>query len=177
MKNAMHRACTTCAQAVHRFGVYILLSLVLAGCANVAGVGRDPALIRNPTVPIGAILRFDPAKFDGNWSVYSTAGGDWTLTGFTVAGRGTRWREPGRRARITPRATGILQLTYAGGARRDLWVIWTDPDHHTVALGTPGGGFGFIATRAGRFRADQVAAAGRVLDFNGYRTAEWKVRQ
>ena len=132
--------------------------------------------LRDPAAPIGAIQRFDAAKFDGDWFVQSSAGGDWDVRGFTVSDDGTRWREAGRAATVMARATGILRLTYADGTRRDLWVVWTDPDHHTVAIGNPEGDFGFIATRAGRFRADQVTAAAQVLDFNGYRTGEWDVR-
>lgn len=174
----MHNACTGCAQAVHRFGVlaFFALMLVLSACATRAPQTADPSLIRNPTVPIGAILRFDPVKFDGNWVVYSSAGGAWDLVGFTVSGGSTRWAEQGGTATLTRRATGILQMTYADGAQRDLWVLWTDPDHHTVAIGNPEGDFGFIATREGRFRTDQVRAAAQVLDFNGYRTADWTMR-
>ena len=172
----MHRACTTCAQSVHRFGAYTLLALTLVACTDGANPDSDPSLMRNPTVPIGAIQRFESAKFDGDWRIYASAGGDWDLAAFAVSDDSTQWREQGRAATVTPRATGILQLTYSDGTQRDLWVVWTDPDHHTVALGNPEGDFGFIATKVGRFRADQVTAAGQVLDFNGYRTDEWVVR-
>ncbi|MFL4470608.1 lipocalin family protein [Tateyamaria armeniaca] len=145
-------------------------------CTNGANPGGDPSLLRNPTVPIGAIQRFELSKFDGDWRVHSHAGGGWNPGAFTVSDAGTTWRAQGQTATIAPRATGILQLTYADGTQRDLWVVWTDPDHHTVAVGNPEGDFGFIATRVGRFRADQVAAAAQVLDFNGYRTDEWAVR-
>lgn len=176
MKTTVHSACTTCAQAVHRFGIYAIFAFLLASCAQNAPTAGDPSLIRNPTVPIGAILRFDAAKFDGDWSVHSSAGGAWALNSFTVSDRSTAWREPGRTGVLTPRATGIFRLTYSDGTTRDLWVIWTDPDHHTVALGNPDGDLGFIATQVGKFRRDQVAAAAQVLDFNGYRTREWAVR-
>ena len=174
MKTAMHRACTTCAPTVHRFGVFALFVLVLAACTDGSNLRSDPLLIRNPTVPIGAIQRFDPVRFDGDWGVQATAGGPWALRGFTVSGRGTGWREDdGRSARMTLRATGILRLTYADETQRDLWVVWTDPDHNTLAVGTPDGSFGFIATRVGQARGDQITAARQVLDFNGYRTREW----
>ncbi|WP_299724626.1 lipocalin family protein [uncultured Tateyamaria sp.] len=161
---------------MHRIAASAAFTLALVGCAQVSDRGDDPALIRNPTVPIGAIQRFEAAKFDGDWRVHASAGGDWALREFTVSGSATAWREAAGAATIAPRATGILQLTYDDGTQRDLWVVWTDPDHHTVALGNPEGDFGFIATRAGRFRADQVTAAGQVLDFNGYRTDAWEVR-
>ena len=164
------------ALGVFRRAGYAFFALALAACTDGANRGGDASALRDPTVPIGAILRFDPALFDGDWRVHSAAGAAWDLTGFTVSGRSTAWREPAGSATITARATGILQLRYADGTQRDLWVIWTDPDHHTVALGTPDGAFGFIATKAGRFRADQVTAAGQVLDFNGYRTQTWSVR-
>lgn len=176
MKIPVHTACISCVRSVTRFGVFLILALVLAGCTDRALPGNDPSLIRNPTVPIGAIQRFDPLSFDGDWRVHATAGGDWDLSAFTVSGGSNEWREPSGRATIIARATGILQLTYENGVRRDLWVVWTDPDHHTVALGEPEGRFGFIATRVGRFRVDQVMAAAQVLDFNGYRTKDWGVR-
>ena len=170
----MHRACTTCAQLVHRIGAYAFFALALTACSDGATVRPDPLLIRNPTVPIGAIQRFDPVKFDGDWAVQASAGGAWALAGFSVSGAGTLWREQdGRTADITPRATGILQLAYADAVLRDLWVVWTDPDHTTLAVGTPDGSFGFIATRVGKARGDQIRAARQVLDFNGYRTIEW----
>ncbi len=132
--------------------------------------------LRNPSVPIGAITRFEPAKFDGTWRVQRTGGGAWALRDFVVTGATSVWSEgPGaRNARIIQRATGILRLEYPDGAQRDIWVVWTDPDHHTVALGDPEGRFGFVATRSGKTRADQVAAALQVLDFNGYRTKDWE---
>ena len=169
----MHRACTTCAQAVHRFGAYAILSLVLVACSDAGRFGSDPSILRNPTVPIGAITRFDPALFDGRWEVIETAGGAWDLRDFEVAGNSTEWRG-GVTGTITQRAPGILKIDYAGGTSRDIWIVWIDPDHQTAAIGDPEGRFGFVATRPGRARADQAEAARQVLDFNGYKTKDWK---
>ena len=172
----MHNVCTSCAQPVRRIAAFCALLLV-AACVQTPPVLEPQTIpLRNPTVPIGAILRFDPAKFDGNWSVHSSAGGEWALTTFTVSGRSTEWREPAQSATLTQRATGIFRMKYGDGTQRNLWVIWTDPDHQTVALGDPDGGFGFIANKVGKFRIDQITAAAQILEFNGYRTKDWAVR-
>ncbi|MEL7091991.1 MAG: lipocalin [Pseudomonadota bacterium] len=147
---------------------------VMAACTPSLPPGDIP--LRNPTVPIGAIQRFDLALFSGDWIVRESAGGDWPISAFTVGG--TQWRErtgtAAATADITQRATGVLRLSYPDGGARDVWVLWIDPDHQTVALGSPDGAFGLIATRQGTQRADQIAAARNVLDFNGYRTDTWK---
>ncbi len=169
----MHRAYTACAQTVHRFGAYAILSLTLVACSDAALFGSDSSLLRNPTVPIGAISRFDPALFDGRWDVVDTAGGAWDLRSFEVASASTEWRDTSAGA-ITQLAPGIFKIDYANGASRTLWIVWIDPDHQTAAIGDPDGRFGFVATRPGRARADQVEAARQVLDFNGYRTKDWK---
>ncbi|MBY5932019.1 hypothetical protein KUV51_03320 [Tateyamaria omphalii] len=157
--------------------VYRLAILSLAACTSGSLTGSDEArLLRNPTVPIGAITRFEFPRFDGRWQVVRSGAGDWPLVGFEVAG--DAWRErsasgEGRAAVVTPVGTGILRLTYEDGDSRDLWVLWIDPDHNTAALGDPEGRFGFVATRDGTARADQIRAAEQVLDFNGYRTDTW----
>lgn len=183
---AMYNLCTTCAQTVHRFGVITALA-VLGACA--APQVEDALLLRNPTVPIGAISRFDIERFDGNWRVFGTAEGDWALTGFSVDAKEQVWRE----RRIVPVAgdineeieivgtfvlegPGRLTVTTQNAPPRDIWVVWIDPDHNTAGLGTPDGRFGFTVLREGTYRSDQVAAAEDVLDFNGYRTEEWAIR-
>ena len=177
MKSGMHKVCTTCAQAVHRFGasgVTVTALVLLAACGPAAI--DDARLLRKPTVPIGAISRFQVGLFDGVWSVVRTAGGDWRVTKFRVAG--PIWEERGtdvvpRTSRIAALGTGILRLDYGDGTQRDIWVLWTDPDHQTVAVGDPEGRFGFVAVRQGKRRADQIRAAEQVMDFNGYRTDTW----
>lgn len=155
-----------------------LVLLVLTYCAACAPVRPNvvDVSLRDRAVPIGAISRFEAMKFDGAWNVHSTAGGIWDLRDFAVAGGSALWSEGqgARTAQVQQRATGILRLTYGGGVTRDLWVVWIDPDHNTVALGDPDGQFGHVATRVGKTRADQVTAALQVLAFNGYRTEEWK---
>lgn len=107
-------------------------------------------MLRNPTVPIGAISRFDVARFDGRWQVERAGAGEWSLAEFEVANG--RWQERSgtgttREAQVTPLGRGILQITYDDTTTRDLWVVWIDPDHNTAALGDPDGRFGFVVTR------------------------------
>jgi len=161
-------------EGVHRFGAspaVLAVCAVLMACSAVPP--DDTRLLRNPTVPIGAITRFDPVQFDGTWQVVRTAGGDWDVTRFTVSESGTAWAEGQATGRIVARGPGILQITFGDATARDLWVLWIDPDHNTAALGDPEGRFGFVATRVGTRRADQITAAEQVLDFNGYRTKSW----
>lgn len=137
-------------------------------------------MLRNPTVPIGAISRFDAARFDGRWQVERAGAGAWALAGFEIANG--RWQERSemgatREAQVTPLGRGVLEITYGDGSKRDLWVVWIDPDHNTAALGDPDGRFGFVVTRVGKRRADQIRAAEQVLDFNGYRTEKWATVQ
>lgn len=150
----------------------------LTACTTTA-TDFDGIPLRNPTVPIGAITRFEPQLFVGDWTVVATAGGDWDLDRFTVGDDGASWREGGeaaRAGRLAVRAPGILRLEHDDGTARDLWIVWIDPDHRTAAIGDPDGRFGFVAVR-GKPRADQIAAAKQVLDFNGYRTGDWPVQQ
>ncbi|MEL6450730.1 MAG: hypothetical protein AAFQ19_05675 [Pseudomonadota bacterium] len=145
----------------------------LAACAP-APVREVNIPLRNPTVPIGAITRFDLGAFVGAWEVRESGGGAWALTRFDVSPDGTVWREGAEvMATVEPRAPGILRLRYADGVEREVWVVWIDPDHRTAALGDPDGAIGFVVTRPGPARADQVVAARQVLDFNGYRTETW----
>ncbi|GGX53293.1 hypothetical protein GCM10007385_21680 [Tateyamaria omphalii] len=134
-------------------------------------------MLRNPTVPIGAISRFEQARFDGHWQVERAGAGEWALAGFDIANG--RWQERSetgapRDGRVMPLGRGVLEITYDDRSKRDLWVVWIDPDHNTAALGDPDGRFGFVVTRVGKRWADQIRAAEQVLDFNGYRVADWR---
>ncbi|MEO0402521.1 MAG: hypothetical protein AAF214_09105 [Pseudomonadota bacterium] len=152
-----------------------LCAVFLGACAPTPATDFELPL-RNPTVPIGAITRFDLGKFAGDWVVRQSGGGAWALSRFSVSPSEGVWREADDAglAQIDVRAPGILRLRYLDGFVRDVWVVWIDPDHQTAALGSPDGAFGFVVTRPNASRADQVTAARQVLDFNGYRTAEWK---
>ncbi len=179
-----HPPCTRRAPPVHPHRTLWLLIINLCAIGWLAACAPapsdDPQLLRNPTVPIGAISRFEEARFDGRWQVERAGAGEWALAGFEVAGG--RWQELSatgatRDGRVKPLGRGILEITYEDTTTRDLWVVWIDPDHNTAALGNPDGRFGFVVTRVGKRRADQIRAAEQVLDFNGYRTETWATVQ
>ena len=176
MISGVRRMCATSAQAVHRFGALLLL----AACADGTGAPTDVVIpLRNPTVQIGAIARFDLASFAGDWVVLSFVGKGWVPRSFNVVGR--QWTEVrpegGRDVRLsgtlTEAGTGRLTLTMQDGTQRDMWIVWIDEGHNTAAIGTPDGSFGLIAQRRGVRRADQLQAAARVMEFNGYRPGDW----
>lgn len=133
--------------------------------------------LRDTSVPFGAISRFDMQRFAGEWRLVSTGGG-WAPARFSVAA--DTWSEQRNgdavTGRLIPSAPGRMTLRFGPRDAQDLWVLWTDEDHTTIAIGTPDGSFGFVAQRLCVSRADQAAAAAQVLDFNGYQTAAWPVR-
>ena len=175
MKGPGHRLYTVCAQAAHRFGGWAAVCSV-AACVT-APPDFEGIPLRNPTAQIGAIVRFDLSQFAGHWTVWQRGDDAWPLFTFSVAGTG--WTEANaagiRSGALEVTDPGRMILTYEDGAQRDLWVVWVDEGHDTVALGTPDGSFGVIAQRRGVLRSDQQTAAAQVLDFNGYRTRDWLV--
>ncbi|MEL7131748.1 MAG: hypothetical protein AAGK77_04975 [Pseudomonadota bacterium] len=171
-----HPSCRLCTRPLHPrralwWGFVSFLAIGwLAACTP--GARNDTLSLRDPTVSIGAISRFEQDRFAGRWQVEAAAG-DWALRTFVAAGSG--WSENGgaQTGQVSLLGRGIFRIAYDDASTRDVWVVWIDPDHNTAALGDPDGQFGVVATRVGARRSDQIRAAEQVLDFNGYRTGTW----
>jgi len=78
--------------------------------------------------------------------------------------------------RITPFETRLSVLGQGrfrpvAGTRfddADLWVLWMDADDRTVAIGTPGGSFGWIMDRQPTGGEDRITAAKDIMEWMGY---------
>lgn len=152
--------------------------LALCACSAVPQTHEVSIPLRNPTVPISAITRFDFAAFSGAWDVALTYGG-WHPFCFVVNARTQVWREGSAEdiqwGRVSSEDTGRLTLRMQDGTTRALWILWVDEGHNTAAIGTPDGSFGFVAARRGMRRFDQTQAAEKVMVFNGYSETDWGV--
>jgi len=134
---------------------------------------------RDPARAISSAALFDAARFQGDWQQVAAFGSEgacgvlaetWQADaqGFSV--RGTTCRSAARTAFAT-RARMIGPGRMARPMRdgtEEIWVLWVDADYRIAAIGTPSGRFGRIIARPGQARADLIAAARDVLDFNGY---------
>lgn len=146
-----------------------LTALLLGACAMQAPDGRDPS------VPIGATTRFEPARFEGAWVVrQGLAGRDAPriVTVSEIEADGFVWAEDGQdiRARVT--GTGRFTLGAGPVGRRDVWVLWVDEGFRTAALGSPDGSVGLILDRAPDGGDDRIKAARDMMEFNGYDRSE-----
>ncbi len=150
---------------------------VLAGCGAKAPP-PGPAL-RDPGGVISSAALFDPARFGGEWQVAlsSTPGcggaaqswhwdgrGAYQLSGIDCTGLAPA-RLEGRAPLVGP---GGRMQPDRGYAQAPIWVLWVDQDYRVAALGTPSGAWAVVLVRPGMARADLMAAAREVLDFNGY---------
>lgn len=157
----------------------------LAVLVLLAACGREAptpvSSFREAGTPIGSTTRGGPADLVGEWvvsaaypggafpgepvagsalSVRADAGGTyyWTVTPADGTGRVVASLRP----------VGPGRFAIAGSDAPELWVIWTDDDFRTAAIGTPDGRFGWIMDRPGQASPDRLVAAREMLDFNGY---------
>lgn len=155
-----------------------LCAVLLAGCTAQSRLrcADQGACFRDLSVPIASSTRSDPARIDGAWVVAArfpatlapdrvvveTGGAGMVAVRTETGGEAVTWvgrlDGPGR----------IMVRDESGTARVPIWLLWTDDDYRTAAIGTPDGRFGWIMERAGRGGADRRAAARQVLEFNGY---------
>lgn len=133
---------------------------------------------RAPEVRIASVALFDATRFAGRWQVAAShvpgCEGAWmnwipAANGYALEGTdctGAR-PEPLRGAAVVagPGARIIAESAFGGDP---VWVLWVDQDFRVAALGTPSGRWAMILAREGAARADLLAAAREVLDFNGY---------
>ena len=154
--------------------------LLLAGCV------QGPATIaafRPANAPIWSSAAFDLARIEGRWTqAAGFAAG--TAPGCRAGGaeftRGVGGMEIAARLCLNGREVAVSgPLRMVGPGRMavpgmaDWWVIWVDSGYRTLAVGTPGGSFGFVLDR-GRIGPDRMVAAEEVFDFNGYSRARLK---
>jgi apolipoprotein D and lipocalin family protein len=89
-----------------------------------------------------------------------TIGPDLSVAGALCLGDGPA----GVSGRLSPSGPGRFALPQTG----EWWVIWVDSGYRTLAVGTPGGEWGFVLNRGGPLPDDRLAAAAEIFDFNGY---------
>lgn len=148
---------------------FLLIGLLgLAACASVS----DRAGYRDASAPIAATTRFEPARFAGGYRVLAEFAPQGVQTTrrdirFDVNdGGGLTMRDGARPVALDLVAPGRLR-PMGGGTEQDIWVLWTDADYRTAALGTPSGQFGMILER-GDGAADRMVAAREILEWYGY---------
>lgn len=157
---------------------------LLALCLLGACVADKPASgYRKADARIASSSSFSAGRFLGDWQVVAAFGPElacgglaesWGVAEGRFVIKGTACAPGGKVAFATKGALigpgRILRQMRTGP--EELWVLWVDADYRVAAVGTPSGSFGRILARPGAARADLIAAAREVLDFNGYDTAQ-----
>ncbi len=155
-------------------GVILAAALALGACAATPGGHRDPG------AQISSAAMFDARRFADAWHIVAAYGDEsrcgplaetWVPTApgrFRVTG--TTCGPAGARAFVAEaRVSGPGRISLQGpGLRAELWVLWIDADYRLAAIGSPDGALGRIIARSPAPRADLLAAAREVLQFNGY---------
>ena len=155
-----------------------LLALALAACAP-EPAPRTVPVFRTPGAPIWSNAVLDPARLVGDWqevAAFAAPGACRPGGARIVAGPGGGGLGLAARLCLGGKETafqGPLAVTGPGrllpaNATEPWWVLWSDTDVRTLAIGTPSGRFGFILNRGGALPPDRLAAAREILDWNGY---------
>lgn len=149
---------------------------------------------RDPDVTIASKALFDPAQYAGTWyeiasfpvrfqrgctkttATYTLADGGDLIVRNTCMRDGALEQIDGR-AKLT--GPGRLQVSFDSVpfVKAPYWVLWTDETYETAVVGVPSGRAGWILARTPELRADKLAAARDVLDFNGYDLGELRMTE
>lgn len=159
---------------------------VIIGCLCAALMGCG-TVYRDQSVPIASKALFDPAQYTGLWyeiarfptpfergCVAVTA--EYQLIDEDTVSVENICRNPDGSVKSTINGSadvvgpGRLKVSFPSVpfVKGDYWVLWTDESYTTAVVGAPKGTTGWILHREPTIRADKLAAAKEILDFNGY---------
>ena len=153
----------------------LFLALVLSACGS---------SYRDTGVNMSSMAVFAPEKYAGLWyeiASYPTpfqAGCRQTTADYQVTGPGrlsvqNRCLKDGAAVMIEGSARvigpGRLSVSLSGvPVAAPYWVLWVDDGYRTAVVGVPSGRAAWILNRTPDIPPDRLAAARRVLAFNGY---------
>ncbi|MBK0326704.1 lipocalin family protein [Rhodobacteraceae bacterium F11138] len=155
----------------------LVLAIAVAGCAPTSDVYRDR------DARISATSRFVPDAFSGRWHVvagYPNAALPlcdhqvWDISEDPATLQVTCGTD--RRVvlsaglKVDPRGVMRVQTADLDRDRYAFWVLWMDEERRMAVIGTRGGEMGWVLNRGATIRADRLAAAQEILEFNGYDT-------
>ncbi len=154
---------------------FLCLALALTACGSA---------YRDTSVAMTSMALFEPEKYAGLWYEVASfptvfqAGCSHTRAEYTARSDGAigvrnTCRKDGAETVIDGRATvtgpGRLSVRLAGvPVAAPYWVLWVDGGYRTAVVGVPSGKAGWILNRTPEIAPDRLAAARRVLEFNGY---------
>jgi apolipoprotein D and lipocalin family protein len=165
----------------------VVCLLVLAGLAACVTAPESPGL-RNINAPISSQVDVTAARMAGDWVIRRSWPGSLQLAaqdpalrftraekGLRVSG-GKRVGDSAGNAVISPFSTelearGPGRFRDVGGkvfGAAELWVLWMDADDRTMAIGTPGGAFGWVMDRRANGGHDRIKAASEIMEWMGY---------
>ncbi|MEM8824661.1 MAG: lipocalin family protein [Pseudomonadota bacterium] len=167
----------------------LLAFMLMAGCTTAVVAPLLPSY-RDQTVPIASKADFDPSRYAGRWyevarfpvpfqancagaiAEYGPAeDGRISIRNICLDGAGQPIREISGTGTVS--GPGRLDIRLDGVPfTAPYWVLWVDEDYRTAVVGQPDGRAGWILNRDPNIPQDRLAAARRVLDFNGYDTSK-----
>lgn len=154
------------ASVLRRYSIGTAL-VILAACAK-GPETAETGVLRNPTAIIAGTLRFDAAKFSGDWVTVSCIGPCAASERYQAATDGVYLRTvAGRTEDYVITAPGVLRRQ---GSTERVVVMWVDTGFRTAAIGDADGRWAAILDRGDTPGPDRIAAATEILDFNGWDT-------
>ena len=131
-----------------------------------------------------SMAAFEPEKYAGLWyeiASYPTffqAGCSHTTAEYGMGEAGALTvRNSCRKGEVTEVIEGSASISGPGRLSVRLegvpvaaayWVLWVDEGYRTAVVGVPSGRAGWILNRTPDIPPDRLAAARRILEFNGY---------
>ena len=151
---------------LRRYAVGVALVL-LAACAKAPDTAKT-GVLRDPAAIMGGTLRFDVARFAGEWITVSCIGTCARRERYQAATDGVYLRiVAGQTEDYVVTAPGVLRRQ---GSTERLVVMWVDTGFRTAVIGDADGRWAAILDRSAKPGPDRVAAATEILDFNGWDT-------
>ncbi|MCM2560743.1 lipocalin family protein [Lutimaribacter sp. EGI FJ00015] len=139
------------------------LALALLAACGPSGAPTGPAIYRDAAAPISSQVDVTAARLSGDWHVRVGP-----VLGPVVAGDRLRLDA------LQAAGPGRFKVTRGPLSGRVLWVLWLDADNRTAALGSPDGKTALVLDRAPTGGADRIAAARKIMAWQGYDMARLK---